>query len=364
MEKPIDLQLNYPLLPGQEEEFSAMLRSAMAEIDNLSALIPAGGRLSDKEIGAQWLSMEGYTVSPSSVWLGAGGHHGCLVSLLAAGLAGKTIVAEEFAYSNFKAIAGFLGIRLVGCAADALGLKPAALREICVQQKVDALYIMATINNPTGTVLPLDRRLEIVDIARAHDLVIIEDDAYGFLEEEPLPNFFRLAPERGFYIYSFSKPLLPGIKISYILAPSSFDVAMRRALDLTVTNIPVLYAQVLNTYISSGRLEELIRSKRQEGRRRQEKARALLRDQIVLGHVNGWHLWVRLGTSSLGLGAASGPGSALELAERLASVGVLVSAGDAYAVGPAPYAAIRIAMGGEREWARVEEGLRRVLRSL
>ena len=162
MERPIDLQLNYPLLPGQEEEFSALLRSVAGEIENLSALIPAGGRPLDKEIAAQWLSMDGYAVSPQRVYLGAGGHHGCIASLLASGLVGKTVITEALTYSNFRTIARLLGIRLIPCAADALGLKPAALREICVQHKADALYIMATINNPTGTVLPLEDRKSVV----------------------------------------------------------------------------------------------------------------------------------------------------------------------------------------------------------
>ena len=352
MERPIDLQLNYPLLPGQEEEFSALLRRAAGEMENLSALIPTGGRLIDKEIAAQWLSREGYAVAPQRVYLGEGGHHGCIVSLLAAGLAGKTIVTEELTYSNFKTIARFLGIRLIPCAADALGLKPAALREICVQAKADALYIMATINNPTGTVLPLDRRQEIVEIARAHDLLIIQDDAYGFLEEEPLPDFFSLAPERSFYIYSFSKPLAQGIKLSYIVAPTGFDATIKDALDLTVTNIPELYAQLLNTYISSGRLAALVRGKQQEGRRRQARARVLLRDQVVLGHVNGWHVWLSL------------PGRlrATALSEQLAAGGVLVSPSAAYCVGAVPYeGAIRIALGGERDFTRVEEGITQVI---
>lgn len=352
MERPIDLQLNYPLLPGQEEEFSALLRSAAGEIENLSALIPTGGRPVDKEIAAQWLSMDGYAVAPQHVYLGAGGHHGCIVSLLAAGLVGKTVVAEESTYSNFKTIAGLLAIRLIPCAADALGLKPAAIREICVRDKPDALYIMATINNPTGTVLPLDRRQEVVEIARAHGLLIIEDDAYGFLEEEPLPNFFHLAPERSFYIYSFSKPLAQGIKISYILAPAAFDGMMEKSLDLTVTNVPELYAQLLNTYISSGRLAALIRGKRQEGHRRQERARVLLHDQVVLGHVNGWHVWLSLPEKM----------KATELSEQLAEAGVLVSPSAGYSFVAVPYeGAIRIALGGERDFARVEEGIRRII---
>jgi DNA-binding transcriptional MocR family regulator len=125
-------------------------------------------------------------------------------------LANKTVVVEGLTYSNFLAIAAMLNIKLLPCPADTLGIKPDALREILTKHRAqhgrgpEALYIMATINNPTGTVLPTDRRQDIVSIARMMDMLIIEDDAYGFLEAESLPNFFHLAPERSFYVYSFS----------------------------------------------------------------------------------------------------------------------------------------------------------------
>jgi DNA-binding transcriptional MocR family regulator len=357
MERPIDLEMNYPSLPGQGEEFSALLRVAAGELENLSALSPTGGGVEDKEIAAQWLSQEGYPVAPRHVYLGSGGHHATLTALLAGGLAGKTVVAEEFTYSNFKAIAALLNIKLVPCHADALGLKPIALREVCARHQADfgrapdALYIMATVNNPTGTVLPLDRREDIAAIARATNMLIIEDDAYGFLEEEPLPNFFALAPERSFYIYSFSKPLTPGIKINYMLAPEEFGGAVVRALRLSATNIPVLYTRLLNTFISAGRIEKIIREKQKEGRRRQQIARSLLGDYPVLGHINGWHLWLSLPSGV----------KATELDERLQERGVRIVPSTGYSTAEKPYeGAIRIALGGEQEMERVVEGIERI----
>ena len=85
---------------------------------------------------------------------------------------------------------------------------------------------------------------------------------------------------------------------------------------------------------------------------RQARARVLLRDQVVLGHVNGWHVWLSL------------PGRlrATALSEQLAAGGVLVSPSAAYGVGAVPYeGAIRIALGGERDFTRVEEGITQVI---
>jgi DNA-binding transcriptional MocR family regulator len=358
MERLIDMQLNYPLLASQDVEFAELLRVAISEVGILSALVPTGGRMEDKEIGAEWLSQEGFAVSPMSVHLASGGHHATLAALLACRLANKTIVVEELTYSNFLGMAAMLNIKLLPCPTDALGIKPDAFREVCTKHQAkfgrvpEALYIMATVNNPTGTVLPLDRRQNIAGIARAMDMLIIEDDAYGFLEEKVLPNFFHLAPERSFYVYSFSKPLTRGIKIGYLLAPAAFEVAVKEALRLSATNIPLLYTSLLNIYIGTGRMKKIIGEKQREGHRRQQIARALLSDHPTLGHVNGWHLWLSLPD---GLTATA-------LHTRMQERGVLVSPSTSYSVrAPAYDGAIRIALGGEPEMDRVVEGIRLIL---
>jgi 2-aminoadipate transaminase len=83
------------------------------------------------------------------------------------------------------------------------------------------IYVLPNFHNPAGTTLPLERRKRLVEIARQHDLVIIEDDPYGELryEGEDITPIFRLAPERTLYLSTFSKTLAPGIRLAWIVAP-------------------------------------------------------------------------------------------------------------------------------------------------
>lgn len=71
--------------------------------------------------------------------------------------------------------------------------------------------------------IPLDRRLELVRIAREHDLILVEDDPYGELrfEGEPITHCYRLAPERTFYLSTFSKTLAPGLRIGWVATRSA-----------------------------------------------------------------------------------------------------------------------------------------------
>src|SRR3546814_13776399 len=67
--------------------------------------------------------------------------------------------------------------------------------------------------------MSLQRREEIVAVARQHDLTIIEDDVYGFLIRDRAVPLATLAPERTVYIASASKCMAPGLRVGWLAAP-------------------------------------------------------------------------------------------------------------------------------------------------
>jgi 2-aminoadipate transaminase len=83
------------------------------------------------------------------------------------------------------------------------------------------LYVLPNFHNPSGTTLPLERRERLVEIARRHDLILVEDDPYGELrfEGEDLTPLYAMAPERTIYLSTFSKTLAPGFRIGWVAAP-------------------------------------------------------------------------------------------------------------------------------------------------
>jgi len=83
------------------------------------------------------------------------------------------------------------------------------------------LYVLPNFHNPAGVTISLERRRRLAEIAREHDLVIIEDDPYGELrfEGDEITHFYRMAPERTIYLSTFSKTLAPGFRIGWVTAP-------------------------------------------------------------------------------------------------------------------------------------------------
>ena len=349
----IDLQFNFPLLVGQDALWAEHLRAAVdanAE-QGLSALRPSfrGGDARLREIGAEWLGE-----AVERVTLTCGGHHGCFVSLLAAGLAGKRVVVEAITYTGFLEQCRLLGVETVACEMDAEGLRADALRELCERERaagrpVAAVFTMPTLHNPVGCVASLERRRAIVEVAREFGLVVIEDDAYGFLHDSPPPSYAQLAPERAFYVRGLSKNFAPVVRTGFVVAPVEYGAAVANAVKQSSTGVSRVMAGAACAMLADGTLDAVIAFKRLEGARRQEWARERLAGLEVSAGPNAWHLWVLLPEGLTGA-----------LVETACEEhGVLVSGGQWFAApGTEAPRAVRLGLGGEAEVERALEGVR------
>ena len=196
----IDLVWNFPLMPGQQEIWSRYLAAAFAESGTqpVESLRPSFRTVEPalRERAAAWLGF-----ATSRVWLTGGGHHGTLNALMASGLAGTRVIVEGNTYPGFLDQCWMTKTSIVACPVDEEGLIPEALRELCDRKRrelepIHGLFTMPTVQNPLGFVTPELRREQILEIAREFHLTIIEDDAYGFMEENAPPSYAVLAPER------------------------------------------------------------------------------------------------------------------------------------------------------------------------
>ncbi|MFX8653073.1 aminotransferase class I/II-fold pyridoxal phosphate-dependent enzyme, partial [Acinetobacter baumannii] len=78
-------------------------------------------------------------------------------------------------------------LRFEGISVDARGMVPAALDEVARRKDARLVVLQPTVHNPTAAQMDLERRREIVAVARAHDLTLIEDDVYGQLPADRPP---------------------------------------------------------------------------------------------------------------------------------------------------------------------------------
>ncbi len=352
----VDLRLNYPVLEEQAAVLNDALRRATAdELDAGLVLAPFAGRDSDRATAARWLSSPGYpAVPPSRVFINCGGHHAMVVCLLAAELTGAAIAVEPLTYSGLLALREPFDLRMVPCEMDQHGMTAESLRAASRKDPaLRAVYLMPTVHNPLGIVMPKSRREEIAAVARERDLLIIEDDAYGFLEADPPPSFALLAPERACYFLSMSKPFASGLKTAFLLVPDHLGSAMEVAIRRTVSGASPLLAGLVSRLIDDGELARIIRAKRADAARRQRLAREILQGLTVRAHPASYHLWLSLGPDR----------SADEICASLARDGIDTAPGRIFTPETAcPPNALRLALGQERDETKLLAALREVAR--
>jgi DNA-binding transcriptional MocR family regulator len=343
----IEMQYNFPLLPGQGEQWQQRLRAAVdgLHVGNANELRPTyrNDQTSMREVAAKWIGS-----TPEATWIVCSGHHGCLVALMAAGLAGKTIAAEGITYGGILHQGKLLGSRVIAVEFDHEGMTPESLRAVCEAQKVAAVFVMPTVQNPVGFTAGLARREAIVAVAREFDLTIIEDDAYGYMEPEAAASYRALAPERTFYVRGLSKIYAPATRTGFLVAPERYTPVIELAIMNTASGTSLVHNAAAISLIGDGSMQELIERKLVEGVRRNAAAREVLGAAAGPGAKSGWHLWVSLPE---GMEAAA----AQKMCEER---GVLVSGGHGFAVEGVVARGMRIALGGEVEFERMMDGVR------
>ncbi len=123
-----------------------------------------------------------------------------------------------------------LGARLVGVPLQEDGVDIAALEETLQTEKnIKFLYLIPNFQNPSGITTSLEKRRKILELAEQYGFLVLEDNPYGDLrfEGDPVPAI-KSFDENGYvaYVGTFSKVLSPGIRVGYVIAPSSLLAKM------------------------------------------------------------------------------------------------------------------------------------------
>ena len=139
---------------------------------------------------------------------------------------GDIIVAEELTYSGTIGAYKGLGAELVGVPLDEQGMRVDALADTLedLHRKGTPprfIYTLATYQNPTGSMMPKARRLELLEVARRYDAIVVDDNCYGdvHFEGPQEPSLYALDESPNIiYIGSLSKILGPGLRLGYLVA--------------------------------------------------------------------------------------------------------------------------------------------------
>ncbi len=217
-----------------------------------------------------------------------------------------------------------LGLRIRGVALDEEGIRPDALEEACHDGLPAALYCVPTLQNPTCGVMSEERRRQIAEVARRHDLLVVEDHVHAHMVEDEPPPLTVFAPERTIHMSTISKSVTFGLRTGFLLAPDDLVERIRAGVRSTIWMPPPLMAEVTTRWLSDGTADRIAAMKREELQARTAILREVLGDRYDLnGTDSSIHFWLHLPE----------PWRSDECVAQARQRGVLVAGAEAFAVG-------------------------------
>lgn len=230
-----DVNLFSPHLPNAGQ--TALIRRALAEVaqDPPSGLMhypsQAGARPL-REAVVRWLDrLPLGSLDQSHVVLANGGQN-AISLVMQAVLTGRrpVVLVEELAYPGFRRAAELLRAEVVPVEMDDQGLIPEALDAAARTHDAQLFCTTPEAHNPTGIFTPESRRQALAQVARRHDMQILEDACYQ-VRTPQAPSYRALAPERTWFVASLSKSLTPALRFGFGIAPEGRAVQLRRAAE-------------------------------------------------------------------------------------------------------------------------------------
>ena len=333
----VDLNFNYPSLPGQ----AALLRSALRQLaasGDLDALLryqPHAGRPHERASVARHLASRGLKLSADQVAIVSGAQHGLATTATALLNPGDVVAVDALTYPGFKVVAEANRLELAAIPAAGQGPDLDALEALCKRRRVRAVYAMPTLHNPLGWVMGASRRRQLVAIARRHGLLIIEDAAYAFLAPDPPDPLAALAPEATVYVSGLSKSVATGLRFGFVAAPAAWMPKIERAIRATTWNTPAVMTAIACAWLDEGIVGRLEAQKRQDAMTRQSIAAEVLTGLRTVRHPASYFVWLPLAEEL----------RADKVAMALKAERISVSTAEPFATGAQVPHALRLALG-------------------
>lgn len=188
------------------------------------------------------------------------------------------------------------------------GINLEKFEKILKKNKISCFYTMSYFHNPTGVSYSLEKKLKLLYLAKKYDFYIIEDDYLSELIYDEKMKYQTLKSldefDRVIYIRSFSKVFLPGIRLGYMITPTSFKDIMYTSKLNTDISTSTLMQRALDLYIKEGYSKDYISNKIREFKEKYIFMKECI-DNILLDYVTyidprgGLYFYIKLKDNSI-----------------------------------------------------------------
>lgn len=250
----VDFSSGFPP-PAGLNDLQRIARRAMNRVaDTLYHYDSPQGQLVLRQQIAQLLVQRGLVVSADDLIVTTGSMQALSLVLRYSVQPGDWVIVETPTYHGALSILDSLKARLIGIPMTREGMNLDLLAQYLKSHRPKLIYTVSTLHNPTGITTTQAHRRQLLDLAQQYDCLILEDNAYEGLSFEPVPAPIKALDQQDSVIYcgTFSKTLMPGLRIGYMVTtgPHRQPLAEQKILDDLHTSAPS--QAIVSEYLASG----------------------------------------------------------------------------------------------------------------
>ncbi|KAB2676579.1 PLP-dependent aminotransferase family protein [Brucella tritici] len=346
-----DLSIIRAVYTEVHENASRRLLEEMSRSDNASFMRPCrpiAGLDRHRAVAREWLRGLSVDVDPGRIIITNGAAHGLFLAVAAVVQPGEVVLTESLTDHGIIGLANVLGFTLRGLPIDEQGILPDAFETACKAGDVRALVMIPTLGNPTSHLMGPERRIAIAEIARRYDVCVIEDEVYKPILEEKLPSMPELLPDLGFFVTSFTKTVMTGLRTGYLVVPTQYSIRVTSILRVTSWSGVNLMGEMASRWIEDGTAAELIDIQRSELRSRQAQVTDTMGTLVAGSNPLSLCAWLKIPRNWSEDG----------LVRALANKGVAVTPSDPFVAGAdRGNGGIRVCLGGRLSRSALQTAL-------
>lgn len=265
----------------------------------------------------------------------------------------KSVAVEDPVTDEMRTIFSYAGAELTPIPVDDKGINPDYLSK---DSPPAFIFVLPSHQFPMGVTLTIQRRIQLIEYARQHNCYIVEDDydSEFTYEGTPVHSVQGLDPERVIYVGTFSKILSPGLRIGYVVLPTSLIERFKTLKWYTDRHHSSLEQLILTRFMKEGYFDRHIRKMKRIYKQRREalvnNLKKYFPDCKILGHAAGMHLVVELPNVPIHS----------SLLEWIKKHGVLIYSVDHYSLLKGAHGHKMVLGYGSLTIDKIEEGIKRL----
>ncbi len=275
---------------AMEQLLAQITRQFPREMSSYSRTLPA----SWQEAGSKWLSGAGWVPGPASIVPTLGAHSAILAVIAAITVPGDRVAFEDLTYCSAARSVNLMGRRSIILHTENGSATPDDFERLCAQQHPKLVFLMPSLHNPTATTMPEDHRRAIVEIARRHNVWIIEDEIYGSVMGNDHIKIADLAPERTFHIGGLSKSVAAGVRGGWVACPPHLAARVHTAHKMVTGGMPFIMAELGAQLVNSGEADAIRGKVQTEIAAREAIARSVFAGMEFTSQPLSPFLWMKL----------------------------------------------------------------------